>query len=185
MNDISHKCVRFYVRCRACVLFYVLSSFHFRISPALKVIYTRPPHSPSVFLGLCAFLCVPTAFCSRVCMTFVYVLAQKVPFFIRPSAPTNHFHLYFLFFSIYQLFTELKPLSPRYGGDLALFSSYSSYVTSASISNIPSTDALVCFSTHCKCMCTLDCSHLPGPGWTQAMTHMLVSHGSEDLERLT
>lgn len=138
------------------------------------------------------FVCVPV--CSDsilwlcvhdVCVCVCALLAQKASFLIRPSAPTNHFHLYFLFFSIYQLFTELKPLSPRYGGDLALFSSYSSYVTSASISNIPSTDALVCFSTHCKCMCTLDCSHLPGPGWTQAMTHTSASNGSEDLERLT
>lgn len=141
-------------------------------------------------LRVCSWVCVCSCVFRQhfvvVCAWCVCaLLAQKASFLIRPSAPTNHFHLYFLFFSIYQLFTELKPLSPRYGGDLALFSSYSSYVTSASISNIPSTDALVCFSTHCKCMCTLDCSHLPGPGWTQAMTHTSASNGSEDLERLT
>lgn len=120
-----------------------------------------------------------------VCVCVCALLAQKVSFLILPSSSTNHFHLYFLFFFIYQLFTELKPLSPRYGWNLPLFSSYSSYVTSASIYNIPPTIALVCFSTHCMCMWTLDCSQLPGQGWTQPMTLTSASNGSVDLGRFT
>lgn len=103
--------------------------------------------------SLCVPVCVPSDNFLCVCVCVCDMLAQKVSFLILPCSFSNHSHLYFLFFSIYQLFTELKTLSSRYGWNLLLFSSYTSRVTSASIYPIPSTVAFFCFSTHCCWMC--------------------------------
>lgn len=148
------------MHCCACVLFYVLSPFHFRMSPALKVIYTRPQHSPCVFL----FVCLLTIFC--VCVCVCDMLAQKVSFLILQGSVSNHSHLYFLFFSIYQLFTELKTLSSRYGWNLLLVSSYTSRVTSASIYPIPSTVAFFFASVHIAVECAYMKPGLQPPSWT-------------------
>lgn len=126
MNDISHERVRLYVHCWACVLFYALSSFYVRIA--------------------CfeSYIDKTTACCVRVC-AYVRAGVHSFSFSVLPITSSNHSHLYFLFFSIYQLFTELRSLSSRYGWNLLFFSSYTSQ-------RILSTAAFVCSSAR-SCAC--------------------------------
>lgn len=86
-----HLCVQPCAHFCACVLFYALSSFHFRLLPALKVMACT-----------CSCVCV--------CLRPTVIL----PFSTQPIASSNHSHLYFLFSSMYQLFQELKTQSSRY-----------------------------------------------------------------------
>lgn len=88
---LTQVCGCVFVLACACVLFYALSSFHFRLSPALKVT-----------VRVCVCVCVslrPTVILS---------------FSTQPISSSNHSHLYFLFSSMYQLFQELKTQSSRY-----------------------------------------------------------------------
>lgn len=88
-------CVWSYAHCCACILFYVLSSFHFRLFPALKVI-EMPGHGP-VFVCVCA--CAP--YCNSLILNTVYLFLQSLSSL-------------FPVFSIYQPFTELKTPRRRY-----------------------------------------------------------------------
>lgn len=128
-----------YVHCWACVLFYALSSFYVRIACSES------------YIDKTMACCVRARVLLCVC-AYVRAGLHSFSFSVLPITSSNHSHLYFLFFSIYQLFTELRSLSSRYGWNLLFFSSYTSHVTSARSHRILSTAAFVCSSAH-SCAC--------------------------------